>query len=64
MIFLFIVVRLKLTRFVPVRLFIAYSHRTKLVLGFSVLYVMLINWFLKAPGTNTSSRKRALLPNF
>ena len=64
MIFLFVVVRLNLTRIVRVRLFIACSHSTKLVLGFSVLHVMLINWFLKGPGTNTSSRKRALLTNF
>ena len=53
MIFLFIVVRLKLTRIVRVRLFIAYSHRTKLVLVFSVLHVMLINWFSEGQGTNT-----------
>ena len=53
-----------LTRIVHVRLFIAYSHRIKLVLGFLVLHVMLINWFSKGPGTITSSRKSALLPNF
>ena len=42
-IFLFTAVRLILTRIVHVRLFIAYSHRIKVVLGFSVLHVMLIN---------------------